>query len=158
MRLPAKRHGPRKQPSTAIAVLLSAFVVASGVGCGDGSDEASGDTRPLVTFGRTGGSESTQVYGLVVERGGGATLTQYPEKFKRFELDGGTRDELRSALEDLDMERLDANYEPNPPSAEGHRYSVTYRGTTVQAAEKADVPKKLKSVIKLLDELIDDER
>lgn len=100
------------------------------------------------------------MYGLVVERGGGAYLTQYPDnsgKGKRFEVDGGKRDDLRSALEDLDIKGLAPNYEPNPPTAEGHRYSVTYQGTTVQAAEKADIPEDLKSVIEMLDGLVDDE-
>jgi hypothetical protein len=52
---------------------------------------------------------------------------------------------------------LEPSYEPDPPTAEGHRYSVTYQGTTVQAAEKADIPEKLKSVIEMLDDLVDDE-
>ncbi|MDQ3676448.1 MAG: hypothetical protein M3401_06535 [Actinomycetota bacterium] len=144
-----------RRSARVVVAVAAAVAGVSGAGCGE-SDEASGDTRPLVTFGRTGGTEG-KVYGLVVERGGGAFLTQYPEKVKRFEVDGGKRSDLRSALEDLDVKGLQPNYEPSPPTAEGHRYSVTYQGTTVQAAEKADVPKKLKSVIKMLDGLVDDE-
>jgi hypothetical protein len=139
-----------------VVVGIAMLAAVSGAGCG-GSEEASGDTRPLVTFGRTGGTGATKVYGLVIERGGGAFLTQYPEKVKRFEISGDTRSNLRSALEDLDIKGLQTNYEPRTPTAEGHRYSVTYQGTTVTAAERADVPDKLKSVIKMLDQLVDDE-
>jgi len=145
-----------RPPARSLAALLAALLVASGAGCG-GSDEASGDTRPLVTFGRTGGEDATTVYGLVVERGGGATLTQFPEKVKRFEVDGDKRSDLRSALEDLDITDLEPSYEPDSPTAEGHRYSVTYQDRTVQASEQADVPEKLKTVIEMLDGLIDDE-
>jgi len=145
-----------RPPARSLAALLAALLVASGAGCG-GSDEASGDTRPLVTFGRTGGEDATTVYGLVVERGGGATLTQFPEKVKRFEVDGDKRSDLRSALEDLDITDLKPSYEPDSPTAEGHRYSVTYQDRTVQASEQADAPEKLKTVIEMLDGLIDDE-
>lgn len=134
---------------------VAILAAAAGAGCG-GSDEASGDTRPLVTFGRTGGNEN-KVYGLVVERGGGAFLTEYPEKNRRFEIGGDARSDLRSALDELDIKGLQPSYEPSPPTAEGHRYSVTYQGTTVQAAEKADIPGKLKSVIEMLDDLVNDE-
>jgi hypothetical protein len=144
----------RRSARISVAV-LAAIGTLAGAGCGE-SDEASGDTRPLVTFGRTGGSEG-KVYALVVERGGGAFLTQYPEKVKRFEVDGDKRADLRSALDELDIKGLDPSYEPDLPTAQGHRYSVTYQGTTVQAAEKADVPDKLKSVINMLDGLVDDE-
>jgi len=138
-----------------LIALVAALAAVVGAGCGS-SDEASGDTRPLVTFGRTGGNEG-KVYGLVVERGGGAILSQYPENVKRFDLSGDKRDDLRSALDDLDIKSLSPSYVPSSPTAQGHRYSVTYQGTTVQAAEKADLPGKLKSVIELLDSLINDE-
>jgi hypothetical protein len=146
-----------RPPARTLALILAALAVL-GAGCGDGSSsESSGDTRPLVTFGRTGGNDN-RVYGLVVERGGGATLTQYPEQVKRFDVSGDDRDDLQSALDDLDMHNLKPNYLPSTPTAEGHRYSVTYQGMTVQAAEKADVPDQLQSVIDKLDNLVDDEK
>lgn len=145
-----------RPPARILAALLASLSVVPGAGCG-GSDAASGDRRPLVTFGRTGGEDVTKVYGLVVERGGGATLTQFPEKVKRFEVDGDKRSDLRSALDDLDIKGLKPSYEPDQPTAEGHRYSVTYQERTVQASEKADVPERLKNVIEMLDGLINDE-
>ena len=150
----ASSEPPQPAPEATSSAASSAARLRAGCG---GSDEASGDTRPLVTFGRTGGEDATTVYGLVVERGGGATLTQFPEKVKRFEVDGDKRSDLRSALEDLDITDLKPSYEPDSPTAEGHRYSVTYQDRTVQASEQADVPEKLKTVIEMLDGLIDDE-
>ncbi len=134
----------------------AALLAAAGAGCGGESEQASGDTRPLVTFGRTGGNEN-KVYGLVVERGGHATLTQYPERLKKFEVSKGKRDDLGNALDELNIEDLQPSYVPDSPTAEGHRYSVTFQGTTVQAAEKAELPDQLRSVINLLDDLVDDE-
>jgi hypothetical protein len=146
-----------RPPARTLALIFVALAVLGAAGCGGDSSESSGDTRPLVTFGRTGGNDN-KVYGLVVERGGGATLTQYPENVKRFDVGGDKRDDLQSALEDLDIKSLKPSYQPDTPTAEGHRYSVTYQGTTVQAAEKADLPDQLHSVIDKLDNLVDDEK
>ncbi|MDX6689614.1 MAG: hypothetical protein QOG15_1071 [Solirubrobacteraceae bacterium] len=140
-----------------LALIFAALLVLAAAGCGGDSSASSGDTRPLVTFGRTGGNEN-KVYGLVVERGGGATLTQYPEQVKRFDVGSDKRDDLQSALNDLDIKSLKPTYQPDTPTAMGHRYSVTYQGTTVQAVENADMPGQLKSVIDKLGNLVDDEK
>jgi hypothetical protein len=139
-----------------LAAALALLAAGALAGCGSGSSATTGDTRPLVTFGRTGGTDG-RVYGLVIERGGGATLTQYPQKIRRFEVDGDKRDELRDELGGLDFGRLQPSYLPSAPTAEGYRYSVTYANTTVQASERADMPDKLRSVIELLNGLLDAE-
>jgi hypothetical protein len=130
-------------------------VAVSGCG-GDESSSTGGDRRPLVTFGRSGGTDG-RVYGLVVERGGGATLTQYPQGEKRFTVDTDKRDGLREGLEGLDFKSLQPTYLPSTTTPNGFRYSVTYDGRTVEAAEHAQIPDKLKSVIDLLNELVDGE-
>ncbi len=149
-RVPAMRL-----PASALATLLVALLALLAVGCGDDSESANGDRRPLVTFGRT--SDDGRTFGLVVERGGGATLTRYPDENKTFTVDGDKRSDLQSALEKLDVQSLESGYEPSPPTAEGSRYSVTYEGTTITAAEKADMPDSLRSVIEMLNGLLDDE-
>lgn len=139
-----------------IALTIGLPAVAVG-GCGGEASSTSGDRRPLVTFGRTGGNQG-RVYGLVVERGGGAMLTQYPQKIKRFAVGGDARDELRADLEGLDFNTLRRSYAPGTPTVSGYRYSVTYANVTVQAAEAAQIPTRLKSLIDLLNGLVDGEK
>jgi len=139
-------------PGRVLVALVAALGAVSIGACGD-DDEGTGTTRPLVTFGRT--ADDGKTYGLVVEQGRGATVTQYPAKPKRFTVDEGELSSLRDALVDLNIRALKHDYQPSQPTAVGDRYSLTYQGTTVQAAERAQLPEKLESVIDKLDEILD---
>jgi len=132
------------------AVLAFVLVVA---GCGS-DDEKSSDTRALVTFAKSGGIAG-KAYGLTVDRGGGAQLTTYPTKIKKFKIGGDKRDELIGLLDGF--EGLQSSYEPDTPVADAFRYSVTYEGKTVQASDNAKLPDKLKSLIDVLDGIVADE-
>jgi hypothetical protein len=145
MRLP-----PRAFPAVIAALLLLAVAFA---GCGS-DDGKSSDTRALVTFAKSGGIGG-KAYALTVDRGGGAQLTRYPSKIKKFKIDGDKRDELVGLLDGFD--RLQSSYEPGTPVADAFRYSITYGGKTVQAADNAKLPGKLRSLIDLLDGVVDDE-
>jgi len=137
-------------PAVIAAVLALALMVA---GCGS-EDKASSDTRALVTFAKSGGVDG-KAYGLTVDRGGGAQLTTYPSKIKKFSVDGDKRDKLSGLLDDT--KGLDASYDAATPVADAFRYSITYEGKTVQASDNAKLPDSLRSLIDLLEGLVDDE-
>lgn len=145
MRLP-----PRALPAVIAALLLVAVAFA---GCGS-DDSKSSDMRALVTFAKSGG-DGGKAYALTVDRGGGAQLTRYPSKIKKFKIDGDKRDELVGLLDGF--ERLQSSYEPGTPVADAFRYSITYEGKTVQAADNAKLPGELRSLIDLLDGIVKDE-
>lgn len=135
-------------------VVVSTLLALAPAVSGCGSEETSDDPRPLVTFAKSGGA-SGKAYSLVVDRGGGATLTTYPPKTKRFVIDGGKRDDLVGLLDGIGD--LQSSYESARPSAEQFRYSLTYQAKTVQATEGAELPDVLRSVIDLLDGIVSDE-
>lgn len=141
-------RSPRK---LVVVGTLLALVGAIG-GCG--ANEKSNDTRPLVTFAKSGGPGG-KAYSLVIDRGGGATLTTYPPNVKRFVLDGDKRDDLVSSLDAI--KNLRPSYEPDTPSADDLRYSVTYQGMNVQASGRARLPGSLRSLIDLLNGVVGDE-
>ena len=132
------------------ALLLAAFAVA---GCGS-DDEASKDTRALVTFAKSGGVGG-KTYGLTVDRGGGGQLTTYPSKVKKFNIGSAKRDKLIALLDGFDG--LEPSYETRTPVADAFRYTVTYEGKSVQASDNAELPEKLRSLVDLLDGIINDE-
>ena len=142
-------------PPTALPALLVALLALAVAFAGCGSDDSkSSDTRALVTFAKSGG-DGGKAYALTVDRGGGAQLTRYPSKIKRFKIDGDKRDELVELLDGF--QRLQSSFEPVTPVADAFRYSVTYEGKTVQAADNAKLPDKLRSLIDQLDGIVDDE-
>lgn len=144
-------RSPLSAPLALIAALL--LLVFAIAGCGS-DDETSSDTRALVTFAKSGGIAG-KAYALTVDRGGGAQLTTYPSKIKKFKIGGDKRDELIDLLDGF--AGLNSSYEPDTPVADAFRYSVTYEGKTVQASDNAKLPDKLRSLIDLLDGIVDDE-
>jgi hypothetical protein len=144
-------RSPLSAPLALIAVLL--LLVFAIAGCGS-DDETSSDTRALVTFAKSGGIAG-KAYALTVDRGGGAQLTTYPSKIKKFKIGGDERDELSGVLDGF--ADLESSYEPDTPVADAFRYSVTYEGKTLQASDNAKLPDKLRSLIDLLDGIVDDE-
>lgn len=143
-------HFPPRASTAVIAALL--LLAVAFAGCG-GDDSKSSDMRALVTFAKSG--TGGKAYALTVDRGGGAQLTTYPSKIKKFKIDGDKRDELVGLLDGFNS--LRSTYEPTTPDANAFRYSVTYEGKSVQAADNAKLPDKLRSVIDLLDDIVDDE-
>ena len=142
-------------PPTALPALLVALLALAVAFAGCGSDDSkSSDTRALVTFAKSGGIGG-KAYGLTVDRGGGAQLTRYPSKIKKFTVDGDKRDELVDLLDGFDG--LKSSYEPQTPVADAFRYSITSEGKAVQAADNAKLPDELRSLIDLLDGIVDDE-
>lgn len=140
---------PLNAPLALLAALCAlTFALA---GCGD---ETSSDTRPLVTFAKSGGVGG-KAYSLVVDRGGGATLTTYPSKVKKFNIGSDKRDELVGLLDGI--KGVDSSYQPDRPSADDFRFSVTYQAKTVEAADSSKMPDDLRSVIDLLDDVVKDE-
>ena len=144
-------RSPLSAPLALIAALL--LLVFAIAGCGS-DDETSSDTRALVTFAKSGGIAG-KAYALTVDRGGGAQLTTYPSKIKKFKIGGDERDELSGVLDGF--ADLESSYEPDTPVADAFRYSVTYEGRTLQASDNAKLPDKLRSLIDLLDGIVDDE-
>jgi len=144
-------RSPLSAPLALIAALL--LLVFAIAGCGS-DDETSSDTRALVTFAKSGGIAG-KAYALTVDRGGGAQLTTYPSKIKKFKIGGDERDELSGVLDGF--ADLESSYEPDTPVADAFRYSVTYEGKTLQASDSAKLPDKLRSLIDLLDGIVDDE-
>jgi len=144
-------RSPLRVPLAVIAALL--LVIVAIAGCGS-DEETSSDMRALVTFAKSGGSAG-KAYGLTVDRGGGAQFTTYPAKIKKFKIGGDKRDELIDLLDGF--AGLNSSYEPDTPVADAFRYSVTYEGKTVQASDNAKLPDKLRSLIDLLDGIVDDE-
>jgi len=140
------------RPGRVLVALVAALAAVSIGACG-GDDKAGDNTTPLVTFGRT--ADDGKTYGLVIEQGRGATVTEFPAKQKRFTVGGEEHSSLRDALVDLNIGALKHDYQPSPPTADGNRYSVTYQRTTVQAAEKATIPEPLNSVIDKLNDILD---
>jgi len=144
-----------RRPPTALPALLVALLALAVAFAGCGSDDSkSSDTRALVTFAKSGG-DGGKAYALTVDRGGGAQLTRYPSNIKKFKIDGDKRDELVGLLDGF--AGLQSSFEPGTPVADAFRYSVTYDGKTVQAADNAKLPDKLRSLIDLLDGIVDDE-
>lgn len=144
----------RSPVSPTLALIAAAFALVFVVaGCGS-DDKKSSDTRALVTFAKSGGVGG-KAYGLTVDRGGGAQLTTYPSKIKRFNIGDDKRDELTGLLDDA--KGLDASYDAATPVADAFRYSLTYDGKTVQASDNAKLPESLRSLIDLLDGLVDDQ-
>jgi len=133
------------------AVIALTLVIAA---CGGDDDEASSDTRALVTFAKSGGVAS-KVYSLTVDRGGGAQLTTYPSKIKKFNIGADKRDELTGLL--AGGKDLDSNYESKTPVADASRYSITYESKTISASDSAELPDKLRSLINLLDGIVENE-
>lgn len=138
---------PIKAPLAVFAVLLLAVAYA---GCGS-DEQASKDTRALVTFAKSGGVAG-KAYGLTVDRGGGGQLTTYPSKVKKFNVGADKRDQLIGLLDGFDG--LESSYETRTPVADAFRYSVTYEGKTVQASDNAELPEKLRSLVDLLDDIV----
>jgi len=144
-------RSPLSVPLAVIAAVL--LLVVAIAGCGS-DDKASSNTRALVTFAKSGGIAG-KAYALTVDRGGGAQLTTYPSKIKRFTIGGDKRDELIGLLGGF--AGLQSSYEPGTPVADAFRYSVTYERKNVQASDNAKLPDKLRSLIDLLDGIVDDE-
>lgn len=133
------------------AVLALTLLIA---GCGGGDEETSSDTRALVTFGKSGGVAG-KAYSLTVDRGGGAQLTTFPTKIKKFNIGGDKRDELTRLLDGV--KDLDSSYEPKTPVADAFRYSIGYESKTISASDNADLPANLRSLITLLDGIVEGE-
>lgn len=142
-------------PPTALPAVIAALLTLAVAFAGCGSDDSkSSDTRALVTFAKSGG-DGGKAYALTVDHGGGAQLTRYPSKIKKFKIDGDKRDELVGLLDGF--QRLQSSFEPATPVANAFRYSITYEGKTVQAADNAKLPDNLRSLIDQLDGIVDDE-
>jgi len=135
-----------------ITILLA--LVPAVAGCGS-DDTKSSDTRALVTFAKSGGIGG-KAYSLVIDRGGGGTLTTYPSKTKKFNIGGDKRDKLVGLLDAI--KDVGPRYDPSTPSADDFRYSITYQEKTVQASDSAKLPDSLRSLINLLNGIIGDER
>jgi len=131
------------------ALLLLAVTV---LGCGSDTKKSS-DTRALVTFAKSGGGG--KAYSLVIDRGGGATLTTYPPKTKTFNLDGDKRDKLVGLLDAI--KDAEPRYVAETPAADDFFYSITYEGKAVQASDAAKLPDGLRSLIALLNGVVKDE-
>jgi len=143
-----------RSPLSTWLALIAALAALTFALAGCGADEKSSDTRALVTFAKSGGVAG-KLSSLVVDRGGGASLTSYPAKAKTFNIGGGKRDELGRALEGF--AQLESSYELKAPVADAFHYTITFEGKTVQASDGAEMPAKLKSLIGLLDGIVNDE-
>lgn len=149
------RRVPRMRRAASISLVTASVLLATVCAIAAcGSPAKSSDTRPLVTFAKSGGIAG-KASSLVIDRGGGSTLTTYPPKTKTFVLDGDKRDELVRSLNAI--KGLRPSYEPARPTADDFRYSVTYQGRNVQASGSAQLPGSLRSLIDLLDGIVKDE-
>jgi hypothetical protein len=138
-----------------IAIALAAASLLAGCGDGYGGDDSTtgeprvpGPTDTLVVYERTGGIAGVRERLAVRPDGaarletGGATL-----EVVRFRLNGSELEGLRAAREGVDFAKLEGQYGPKQPIADGFATSLTADGRQVTVLTEGKPPRELQRLV-----------
>jgi hypothetical protein len=146
-----------------VSAIRPAILVALGLllipGCGSGTSSkpaptSDGTLRGTLTYHRSGGLAGRSD-ALTLKPGGSATVAARFNATRTVTLNPAELKAVERALANVDLARLDAEYKPPGPVADGVGETVTYGGRRVSTATGAEPPRQLVSLLVTLSGLVD---